>query len=65
MGSLSPESINTNMYVESFHRTLKYIYMKGKTNRRIYNLIHILLNVSRDKGFERLCKLEKGKYLDA
>ena len=35
--------------------------MKGKTNRRIDNLIHILLNVSRDKGFERLCKLEKGK----
>ena len=53
--------INTNMYVESFHRTLKYIYMKGRTNRRIDNLIHILLNVSRDKGFERLCKLEKGK----
>ena len=35
--------------------------MKGRTNRRIDNLIHILLNVSRDKGFERLCKLEKGK----
>ena len=35
--------------------------MKGKTNRQIDNLIHILLNVSRDKGFERLCKLEKDK----
>ena len=49
------------MYVESFHRTLKYIYMKGRANRRIDNLIHILLNVPRDNGFERLCKLEKVK----
>ena len=53
--------ISTIMYVESFHRTLKYICMKGRTNKRIDNLIHILLNVSRDKGFEQLCKLERGK----
>ena len=25
--------INTNMYVEHFHRILKYIYMKGVTNK--------------------------------
>ena len=49
------------MYVESFHRILKYVYMKGRRNRRIDNLIHVLMNISRDKGFERLCKLEKGK----
>lgn len=54
-------NINTNMYVESFHRTLKYVYMKGRVNKRIDNLIHILMKVSRDKAFERLCKLEKGK----
>ena len=54
-------NINTNMYIESFHRILKHLYMKGKANRRIDNLIHVLLKVSRDKGFERLCKLEKGK----
>ena len=54
-------NINTNMYVESFHRILKHLYMKGRVNRRIDNLIHVLLRVSRDKGFERLCKLEKGK----
>ena len=54
-------NINTNMYIESFFRTLKHLYMKRKANRRIDNLIHVLLKVSRDKGFERLCKLEKGK----
>ena len=54
-------NINTNMYIESFHRTLKYIYFKGRINKRIDNLIHILMKVSRDKAFDRLCKLEKGK----
>ena len=54
-------NINTNMYVESFHRTLKYVYMKGRINKRIDNLIHVLIKISRDKLFEQLSKLEKGK----
>ena len=53
--------INTNMYAESFHRLIKYIYMRGRSNRRIDKLLHILMKVARDKAFERLCKLEKGK----
>ncbi len=53
--------INTNMYVESFHRTLKYIYMKGRVNKRMDKCIEILLNLARDKAFQRLIKLEKGK----
>ena len=57
-------NINTNMYVESFHRILKYVYMKGCINKRIDNLIHILIKVSRDKAFERLSKMEKGKISD-
>ena len=51
-------NINTNMYVESFHRTLN---LKGRVNKRIDNLIHVLMKVSRDKAFDRLCKQEKGK----
>ena len=51
-------NINTNMYIESFHRILKYVYLKGRV---IDNLIYILMRLSRDKAFERLCKLEKGK----
>ena len=53
--------INTNMYVESFHGLVKYIYMRGRANKRIDKLLYILMKVSRDKAFERLCKLEKGK----
>ena len=48
------------MYVESFHRLLKYVYMRGGINKRVDKLLHILMKVARDKGFERLCKLEKG-----
>ena len=49
------------MYVESFHRLVKYIYMRGRANKRIDKLLYTLMKVSRDKAFERLCKLEKGK----
>ena len=53
--------INTIMYVESFHRVLKYIYLKGRSNKRVDRLLHVLMKLARDKGFKRLCKLEKGK----
>ena len=53
--------INTNMYVESFFRLLKYIYMRGRSNKRVDKLIYVLMKVARDKAFDRLCKLEKGK----
>ena len=52
---------NTNMYVESFHRVIKHIYLKGKVNKRIDNCIHILLKYARDKAFDHLVKIEKGK----
>lgn len=53
--------INTNMYVESFHRVLKHLYLKGKTNKRVDKCIQTLMKYERDKGFDRLTKLEKGK----
>ena len=54
--------VNTNMFLESFHRTLKVVYLQHKHNRRVDFLLHILLKISRDKVFEQLIKLEKGKY---
>lgn len=54
--------VNTNMHVESFHRLLKVCYMKGKQNRRVDHLINILLKIARDKSFERLEKVHKGKF---
>ena len=52
---------NTNMFVESFHRTLKVVYLQHKQNRRIDFLLVILSKIARDKVFERLRKLEMGK----
>ena len=49
------------MYVESFHKILKHIYEKGKTNKRVDKCIHVLLKYERDKEFDHLIKLEKGK----
>lgn len=49
------------MYVEAFHRVLKYLYLKGKVNKRLDKCVGVLLKLARDKGFERLVKIEKGK----
>ena len=50
--------INTNMYVEAFHRVLKHVYMKGKVNKRVDKCVHVLMRYERDKAFERLIKLK-------
>ena len=54
-------TVNTNMNLEAFHRLLKVVYLHQKKNRRVDTIIHVLLQISRDKAFERLTKLEKGK----
>ena len=51
--------INTNMFAESFH---KVVYLRNKQNRRVNHLLSVLLCISKDKAFERVCKLEKGTY---
>ena len=53
--------INTNMMVEAFHRVFKYNYLKGKYNKRVDNCLVNLMKYTRDKLFERLIKLTKGK----
>ena len=53
--------INTNMFCEAFHRVFKYKYLKGKINRRVDKCLVNLLKFSRDKMFERITKLIKGK----
>ena len=45
--------INTNMYVESFHRVLKHLYLKGKTNKRVDKCIQMLMKFERDKVFDK------------
>lgn len=53
--------INTNMYVEAFHRTFKHNYLKGKFNKRVDTCLLNLLKFIRDKAYERTIKLTKGK----
>ena len=49
------------MFVEAFHRVLKMVYFHHKQNRRIDILLVMLLKIARDKTFEWLHKIEKGK----
>lgn len=53
--------INTNMFVEAFHKVFKYQYLKGKTNKRLDNCVLNRLKYVRHKTFDRLIKLTKGK----
>ena len=53
---------NTNMFTESFHRLLKVVHLENKNNRRIDSLLNTLLRIARDKAYERLIKVEKGKH---
>lgn len=55
--------INTNMFVESFHKTLKYDdnYFSKKQGKRIDKCLSILLQYSKDMAKNRLVKLTKGK----
>lgn len=52
--------INTNMCLEDFHRVLKYVYLSSRKNQRLDILIHSLFKIVRDKGFDRLIRLEEG-----
>lgn len=54
--------INTNMYLESVHKCLKYYYLHGKKNKRLDTCINAVLKFTRNKIFERFIKLVKNKY---
>ena len=49
--------INTTMYIEAFHKTLNYLYMKGKINWRVDKCVHLLMKIAKDKAFERQIQL--------
>ena len=54
--------IDTNMYTESFPRVLKYVYMKGKVNKRTDSIIHILMRYVGDKACDRLTSGKREKH---
>lgn len=51
--------INTNMYLESYHKILKHIYLEGKKVKRLDKTINAVLKIARDSLFKRLIKLSK------
>ena len=53
--------INTNMFVEAFHRVFNHVYLKGKSNKWVDGYLIKLVKFARDKFFERLITLTKGK----
>lgn len=53
--------INTNMHLERLHKTIKYIYLKGKTVKRLDKAIYAIMTFVRDKLFDRLISQHKGK----
>ena len=53
--------INTNMFVEAFHRVFKRIYLGRKVNKRVDCCLLNLLKYARDQCFNRMIQLTKGK----
>jgi len=53
--------INTNMHLESMHRTIKHCYLHGKTVARLDKGLHAVVKLVRDKIVDRIMKKTKGK----
>ncbi|GFW58856.1 uncharacterized protein TNCV_4046941 [Trichonephila clavipes] len=53
--------INTNMHIESMHRTIKPVYLQGKKVKRLDKALFSLMKFVRYRIFDRLISLEKGK----
>jgi len=52
-------SINTNMYLESYHKVLKHIYLEGKKCKRLDKTINAVMKLARGSMFKRLIKVAK------
>ncbi|KAE9523853.1 hypothetical protein AGLY_015741 [Aphis glycines] len=53
--------INTNMYLETLHKSIKYCYLEGKQCKRLDLSINALMLLVRDKSLERTIKITKKK----
>lgn len=51
--------LNTNMHLESMHKTLKHLYLEGKKVKRLDKCINALIKMSRDRIFKRLINITK------
>ncbi|XP_069676181.1 uncharacterized protein [Periplaneta americana] len=53
--------INTDMYLESLHKRINYLYLEGKKCKRLDKSLNGLLGLVRDKMFEAVVKFSKNK----
>ncbi|GFY42255.1 uncharacterized protein TNIN_261131 [Trichonephila inaurata madagascariensis] len=53
--------INTNMHIESMHKTIANVYLQGKVKRDLIRHCLVQWKFCRDRVFDRLISLEKGK----
>lgn len=53
--------VNTNMRLERMHAVFKHIYLKGNTVRRLDQVISALMQFTKDKLYDRLITINKGK----
>ncbi|ERL95685.1 hypothetical protein D910_00115, partial [Dendroctonus ponderosae] len=54
--------INTNMHLESMHKTIKYFYLDRKTVKRLDKGLNAVLKYVRDKSVERIIRLVKSEH---
>ncbi|XP_050506518.1 uncharacterized protein LOC126884577 isoform X1 [Diabrotica virgifera virgifera] len=54
-------NLNTNMHIERMYRTIKHIYLHGKFVKRLDKAIGAIMKFVKDKLFERLIVIHKGK----
>ncbi|XP_065224343.1 uncharacterized protein LOC135848371 [Planococcus citri] len=53
--------LNSNMHLESLHKTWKYVYLEGKKVKRLDKTISILMRFIRDRLFDQVILFHKGK----
>ncbi|GFY15083.1 uncharacterized protein TNCV_4493361 [Trichonephila clavipes] len=51
-------AINTNIHIESMHRTIKYVYLQGKKVKRFDKTLFSLMKFVRDRVFDQLISVE-------
>lgn len=56
--------INTNMHLESMHRTLKHSMLEGKKNKRVDKLISALMDLTYHFLMKRAIQMIKGQEVE-
>ena len=50
MGRAVLQHVDTNMLIEAWHSVLKIKFMNGKRNRRMDNIVYLLVSIGKSFG---------------